>query len=392
MSDETNDNSAIQAREDELKQRAKRVEGEVMRKNIYKRSVFESLVRVSNDIQVLAWDTHSDFEKVLADIGIRNPYEVFLESLRHWDRMLAPSQIPPEEQLIQQLQQGFQLNVQQVADVFVPTGEQEFAGPSGQEESKEKGPDVNRVSLALDALVHMELHGQRILLDDLEVTVGRIPDASSRTRPYWVIDLKNEHIAIFLNNQHANRTFVIGYRTKNELKALRGCTKEQLKEIADRDPRIHHFIFSGAEEFKATLTDYVKNVSNGLAMIKPYDTYQDASAAARALGVKTRKEYYSRYRENPRLPSNPELKYQGTFVSWPDYIGSGKISNQERSSQLYPTYSAARDAVKALGIKTAVEYIVRYKEDPRLPRTPDQKYEEDFVSWPDYLGSGRVSN
>jgi hypothetical protein len=44
----------------------------------------------------------------------------------------------------------------------------------------------------------------------------------------------------------------------------------------------------------------------------------EAIQAARTLGVKTRKEYYQRYKEDPRLPSDPSHHY---MVSWSYFLG-----------------------------------------------------------------------
>lgn len=49
------------------------------------------------------------------------------------------------------------------------------------------------------------------------------------------------------------------------------------------------------------------------------------------------------------------------------------------SRDFYPTWEEASKAARALGIKSAVEYAMRYKEDPRLPSAPGLKYPQDWV-------------
>jgi hypothetical protein len=52
-----------------------------------------------------------------------------------------------------------------------------------------------------------------------------------------------------------------------------------------------------------------------------YSTWQEAGEAARALGISKQKEYKSRYKEDPRLPSNPDTFYNN-FPGWPTFLGN----------------------------------------------------------------------
>ncbi len=54
----------------------------------------------------------------------------------------------------------------------------------------------------------------------------------------------------------------------------------------------------------------------------------------------------------------------------------------------YSTWVLAAEASRNLGIKTCGEYGVRYHEDPMLPSAPEQLY-GDFPDWPEFL-SGRT--
>lgn len=64
-------------------------------------------------------------------------------------------------------------------------------------------------------------------------------------------------------------------------------------------------------------------VPRGKACRSPYKTYRQAAAAARLLGMKTKAEYRRRFREDPRLCATPETHY-GWFRSWGAFLGTGR--------------------------------------------------------------------
>lgn len=372
-----------------LQEKAKIAENGVMTKNIYKRGVFEKLAAFSTEIQVIARETRLEFEDVLKIADIKDPFEILKKSMDHWDKMLSSSEILPEEQLIDQLQKDFGITLKNASKVFVPTDEMEFiVEGDGTAEEREKGEDVNRVGLALETLLHMSLGNEKILIDDLELNVGAIPENSSRTRPYWVIDLKKFKIGVLVNNQYANRTFVFRYKSKHDLERLSGYTKDQLKTLADDNAMIHHFIFQDPAQFSGELAAALQRVYDRIEMAKPYVTYEEASAAAQALGIQSNKEYRKRHKEDPKLPSNPDTKYKEKFTGWGDFLGI--TNNYDRAQEVYQTYEEARAAVHALKIPSWNAYRAEYRKDPRLPSAPAEKYGDAFVSWMDFLGTQNI--
>ncbi|MBD9424503.1 integrase [Pseudomonas sp. PDM15] len=115
-----------------------------------------------------------------------------------------------------------------------------------------------------------------------------------------------------------------------------------------------------------------------------YTTYDEAQAAAHALGIKNQPDYCKRYREDPRLPSNPNLFYADAgWIDWYDFLGN-------KRPDLYPTYDEAQAAAQALGIKNQPDYYKLYQEDPRLPSSPSQFYADaGWIDWYDFLGNER---
>jgi hypothetical protein len=114
-----------------------------------------------------------------------------------------------------------------------------------------------------------------------------------------------------------------------------------------------------------------------------YQTWRDAAEAAKELGVLSRREYSQKYRSDPKLPSRPYDVYSD-FPGWGEFLGTGK--EMRAGDGVYPTMNEASAAAKSLGFMKEREYKDGYKVDPRLPSSPERKY-QDFPGWPDFLGT-----
>ncbi len=113
-----------------------------------------------------------------------------------------------------------------------------------------------------------------------------------------------------------------------------------------------------------------------------YATYAEAKAAVYAMGIISIYDYRRRSRSDPKLPTNPLKFYadQG-WVDWYHFFG-----NEKRS--FYETYIEARSAAQALRVKGQKDYQKRYREDPKLPSSPNDIYSKSgWVDWYDFLGA-----
>ncbi|MEZ8199945.1 MULTISPECIES: gamma-mobile-trio integrase GmtZ [Vibrio] len=108
-----------------------------------------------------------------------------------------------------------------------------------------------------------------------------------------------------------------------------------------------------------------------------YETYDEAMIAARNLKINTSSEYQKRYKEDPRLPSQPNKKYCQEWMSMADFLLGEK--------KFYLTYIEASNATKKLRIISQTDYIIKYKKDPKLPSVPNVKYSKDWVSWDEFI-------
>ncbi|RPA57706.1 integrase, partial [Shewanella frigidimarina] len=112
---------------------------------------------------------------------------------------------------------------------------------------------------------------------------------------------------------------------------------------------------------------------------KFYSTLTEAQQATQALAISSSSQYQQRYREDPRLPSNPSEVYADEWQNWPTFLNT--------SNKFYSTLTEAQQATQALAISTRIQYKQRYREDPRLPSNPDEVYADEWQNWPTFLGN-----
>jgi len=112
-----------------------------------------------------------------------------------------------------------------------------------------------------------------------------------------------------------------------------------------------------------------------------YLLYKEAKKAVKILSIKTRKEYSKRYKEDPKLPSNPEELYKDDWRDFYHFLGV-------KAPIYYKSYIEAKRAVEKLDIKSRKEYITgkRYKEDAHLPSNPSSFYKGNgWTKWDKFI-------
>ena len=92
------------------------------------------------------------------------------------------------------------------------------------------------------------------------------------------------------------------------------------------------------------------------------------------------------------IPANPSKTYTNEWKGYGDWLGTGYIANQKRE---YLSFKEAKDFVKKLGIQNQDEwkkYCKLGKKPQNIPNKPDRVYEKEWISWGDWLGTGRIAN
>ncbi|WP_406675939.1 gamma-mobile-trio integrase GmtZ [Shewanella benthica] len=149
----------------------------------------------------------------------------------------------------------------------------------------------------------------------------------------------------------------------------------EYKQCYHKDPRLpstpNNIYANEWQNWPTFLGNKIKNI---------YPTLAQAQQAARALAISKTGEYKQRYREDPRLPANPNSTYANEWQNWPTFLGN-------EIKDFYPTLAQAQKAVRSLTISTTTEYQQRYREDPRLPSVPQNTYANEWQNWPTFLGN-----
>ncbi|MEZ9202265.1 VPA1269 family protein [Vibrio splendidus] len=110
-----------------------------------------------------------------------------------------------------------------------------------------------------------------------------------------------------------------------------------------------------------------------------YETLEEASKAAQKLKICSWSDYKKRYKQDPLLPGCPHVVYRS------EWKGTNSFLNTKPRFEFYATYEEAMIAVKNLNILKYTEYKKRYKEDPRLPSHPNEKYRDQWKSMTEFI-------
>jgi hypothetical protein len=166
------------------------------------------------------------------------------------------------------------------------------------------------------------------------------------------------------------------YSARIAVKSIGAETESEYAELRHLKPKLPPNPASTyASEWKGWIEFF--SVKEPRKRTVKYKTLAEAARAARTLGIKTARDYIKKFKQNPKLHSNPSVYYFGEWVSWEDFLGI--------KTQYYNSLALASKAAIKLKISTARDYIKRYKEDPKLPSNPSAFY-ADWVTWEVFLG------
>ena len=128
-----------------------------------------------------------------------------------------------------------------------------------------------------------------------------------------------------------------------------------------------------------------------------YYSYEESKALVRKLGLKSEDDWRAWLklgRKDPRIPANPYSFYKkrGEWISMGDWLGTSRVANQNKK---FEDYSVAKGFARSLNIKTSDDWknlCVEGKVPDRFPRDPRSTYKNDWESWGEFLGTGRVAS
>jgi superfamily II DNA or RNA helicase len=149
-------------------------------------------------------------------------------------------------------------------------------------------------------------------------------------------------------------------------------TYKKYRKNYKKDPRLP----SSPPQFYKDLPNWP--VFFGRKQKSPYPTWQEASAAAQNIGIKTSTQYVKGHKKDERLYANPNIMYSD-FPGWITFLNF-----EERES--FKTWREASKVCIAAGVKNPKDYQKRYnKLSKGLRRSPRAHY-KNFPGWIKFLG------
>lgn len=114
----------------------------------------------------------------------------------------------------------------------------------------------------------------------------------------------------------------------------------------------------------------------------PYGNYEEASEAAKRLGITSQDGYRKKRIADPKLPSSPISTYSSSWKGWAHFLQiSPRIPKDRFGENTYYNWEQFGKAVMRMQIKTQQEYIARCKEDLCLPKWPERTYADVWPGW-----------
>jgi len=195
----------------------------------------------------------------------------------------------------------------------------------------------------------------------------------------------------------------------NSIAEWKRFVKGQLREVGQLPSNIPHrpdVIKAYADHWKDwddwLGTEIVANYN------KKYMSFKKARAFARQLQLRSNREWRKycngdlpdKGKRSENMPRNPDTHFKKTgWVNWGDWLGTDNVSNWNRK---YRAFAEAKKFVHSLGLKTQNDWHAYcggdFQNIPKrpihIPSAPDRQkeYEDNWISWPDWLGTSKGKN
>ncbi|MGC2383122.1 MAG: integrase repeat-containing protein, partial [Nitrososphaeraceae archaeon] len=92
------------------------------------------------------------------------------------------------------------------------------------------------------------------------------------------------------------------------------------------------------------------------------------------------------------IPANPVEAYLAQWKGYGDWLGTGRIANQDRK---HLSFDEAKKIVKSMRIRSRSEWMKFCKSGAKtvtIPANPTQVYKKEWKGWGDWLGTGRIAD
>ena len=80
------------------------------------------------------------------------------------------------------------------------------------------------------------------------------------------------------------------------------------------------------------------------------------------------------------------------WKGWGDFLGTGRIANQNAKFKSFVITRKFAQSLKLKGTKEWKAYCKSGEMPDDIPSNPNKEYKKEWVSWGDWLGTGRIGN
>ena len=130
---------------------------------------------------------------------------------------------------------------------------------------------------------------------------------------------------------------------------------------------------------------------------RDYLSYEQCSKLIQKNNIATRDQltdFRKSCKRPDRIPGHPwnVYKKQGTWISWIDFTGTGKVANQNK---VYRSYDDAKKFVKKLNFNLTGEWKKYCKSGNKpddIPTAPWNTYKKEWTTFGNFTGTGKVAN
>jgi superfamily II DNA or RNA helicase len=127
---------------------------------------------------------------------------------------------------------------------------------------------------------------------------------------------------------------------------------------------------------------------------RSYLTFKDAKKFVHSLKFFNRDQFVQWVKSPQRpldIPSDPRGVYQGEWIGWGDWLGTGFVATTSRQ---YKSYEEAKNYIQKLNLKTKDEFTAWAKSPKKpddIPSNPAAVYGNDWKGVGDWLGTGSLA-
>lgn len=124
-------------------------------------------------------------------------------------------------------------------------------------------------------------------------------------------------------------------------------------------------------------------------------SFPEARKFVHSLKLKSQSEWrrYAKLRKKPaNIPYNPDTHYRKEWKDWGDWLGTGRIADQNKE---FLNFETARRFVRNLKLTSQRDwrrYCSSGKKPGNIPANPAKSYKDKWKGFGDWLGTGRIAD